>query len=58
MGDIIVLAILGIVIFFAIKSLKKGSSCSGNCSTCMSGSEACHIDWQEVRKKVKEDNDK
>ena len=56
MGDIIVVAILGIVIYFAIKSLKKDSSCTGNCSSCMSGSESCHIDWQEVRKKVKEDS--
>ena len=53
LGDIIVLTLLAIIIYFAIRSLKKGNSCSGNCSECMSGS--CHIDWNEVRQKVKED---
>lgn len=55
LGDIIVIAILIAIIYYAIKSLKKGDSCSGNCSSCMSGSSSCHVDWEEVRKKVKED---
>lgn len=54
MGDIIVIAFVLIIIVSAIKSLKKGNSCSGNCSTCMSGS--CDIDWNEIRQKVREES--
>ena len=51
MGDFVVLAIVAIVIVYAIRSLKKEGSCSGNCSTCMSGS--CDIDWNEIHQKIK-----
>ena len=51
MGDIVVLTVVAVIIVFAFRSLKKGGSCSGNCSTCMSGS--CDIDWNEIHQKIK-----
>ncbi len=38
MGDILVLAGVGVVVFLAIRSMrksrKKGGGCTGNCASC------------------------
>jgi hypothetical protein len=42
MGDIIVIAVLGAVVFLAVRSLRKskekGGCCGGNCASC----KGCH----------------
>ena len=42
MGTLIVLAILGVIVFFSARSLyrqhKNGGGCNGNCGSC----KGCH----------------
>ena len=50
MGDILVLAVLGVIIGLVIRSMwknhKSGKSCgcSGNCTGCQSGKCNCHTE--------------
>lgn len=56
-GDVLILLVLALVLFFVFRSLKKqgSKSCTGDCSSC--GSTCSKIDWEKIRREIHEDKD-
>lgn len=56
MGDVIVFIVLALIVGFVIRSMytqrKNPKQCTGNCTTC--GSSSCKVDWNAVRKDIRE----
>ena len=50
-GDIIVIIVLLVIIYFAVKSLRSHkSSCSGNCTSCGCSGGSCHSHDEDSEK--------
>ena len=55
-ADLGVILVIGGLVLWIVRFLRKNNSCHGDCSSC--ASSCSKIDWDEVRKSIHEEKNK